>query len=111
MNLTIDSSIFVAALHRDERYSDECLKLLQKVDRGEYQVVIPMTVLIEVVAAIKRRTGSSGLAVKARDFILQIKNLSFVDLNYERTIRIIDFVIENKLRGMDALVVATAKRI
>ena len=53
-----------------------------------------MTVLIEVVAAIKRRTGSAILAKKAQNFILQIKNLNFVDLNFDRTLEIIDFVIE-----------------
>lgn len=109
MNLTIDSSVFVSALHKDEKYSDLCLKLLKKVDHGEHRVIISMTVLIEIVAAIKRRTGSAVLAKKAQNFILQIKNLSFVDLNYDRTLEIIDFVIESKLRGMDAIVAATAK--
>ncbi|MFH1610500.1 MAG: type II toxin-antitoxin system VapC family toxin [Patescibacteria group bacterium] len=107
--ITIDSCVFVSALNLQEEHSDRCLDLLRQVNKGKYIAIIPTTVLVEVVAAIRRRTKSKKLAIKAKDFILNIKNLNFVDIDYSRTINMLKFVTENSLRGMDAIIVWTAK--
>lgn len=107
--ITIDSCVFVSALHSQEEYSGRCLKLLKQVDNGKYIAIIPTTVLVEVVAAIRRRTGSEKLANKAKEFLLNIKNLNFVDIGYSRAISMLEFVTENNLRGMDAIIAFVAK--
>ncbi len=57
--ITIDSSVIIAALREQEPKHKECKSLLQKVKNGDYIAIEPYIVLIEVTAAIKRRTGSN----------------------------------------------------
>jgi len=107
--VTIDSCVFVSALNKNEEYSEKSLRFLDKVHQGKYIAIVPVTVLIETVAAIRRRTNSDLLASKAKEFILSIENLSFVDVDYSRCMEMIDFVSANAFRGMDALIVWVAK--
>ena len=51
--LTLDGSVFIAALKKDEEYHSESLKLLEEVKNGQYLAIEPLSVLIEIVAAIK----------------------------------------------------------
>jgi len=62
MMLTLDSSVIVAAFRENEKKHKKCLKLLEKVKNGQHTAVEPYTVLVEITAAIKRRTGSEELA-------------------------------------------------
>jgi hypothetical protein len=43
--------------------------------------VLPYSVLVEVTAAIRRRTGSEKLALQAKDELLTIDTVSFVVLD------------------------------
>ena len=47
------------------------------VKDAEYFAVEPYTVLVEVVAAIKRRTGSEQLAEKVRNNLQEIDSIYF----------------------------------
>lgn len=107
--VVIDSCIFVSALNAQEKHSQASFNFLQEINQGNYFGIIPATVLIEVVAAIKRRTNSYNLALQAKDFILNLKNLNFIDLDYSRTINMLNFTAQKGLRGMDAIIVWTAK--
>ena len=60
--LTLDSSVIVAALRENEEKHAVCKKLLEDVKNGKYIGIEPFSVLIEVVAAIRRRTGNKVLA-------------------------------------------------
>ncbi len=64
MTVVVDSSVFVAAFREQERFSREAFLFLQRIERGEITAVIPLSVLIEVVAAIRRRTAKDALAKK-----------------------------------------------
>ncbi|MGC8931648.1 MAG: hypothetical protein ACP5K6_08995 [Dictyoglomus sp.] len=59
--LTLDSSIIIAALREQEEKHDICFGVLEKVKNGEYIAIEPYIVLVEVTAAIRRRTGSKNL--------------------------------------------------
>ena len=65
--LTLDSSVIVAALRRQEERHSECRSLPEKVKDGEFVAMEPYSVLIEVVAAIRRRTGARDLANRVKD--------------------------------------------
>lgn len=51
MLLTLDRSVIVAALRKQEDSHAQCLRLLEKIQNGEHTAVQPYTVLIEVGAA------------------------------------------------------------
>ena len=76
--LTIDSSVIIASLLEKEPRHQEALKIWESILSGESIAIKPYSVLVEVVAAIRRRTGSEDLACEVRKEILEIENLSGV---------------------------------
>ena len=75
--------------------------------------IMPYSVFVEVVAAIRRRTGSEELAneveVEVKEELLKIENVSFVILDQRAAEDAADLAIQKGVRGMDALVMQTAK--
>ena len=63
--LTLDANIFVAALKQDEKYSDDCAKLLE-LAASDYRLVEPSVVFVEVLGTLARRLGSDVTGI-ARD--------------------------------------------
>ncbi|MDP3104237.1 MAG: type II toxin-antitoxin system VapC family toxin [Candidatus Methanoperedens sp.] len=107
--ITIDSSVIVAALLDKEKYHNECRNLLEKVKNGEYIAIEPLIVLVEIVAAIKRRTGSSRLAERVKEDICDINSIVFLDIVSTRAHQAADIAKEIGVRGMDAIVIQTAR--
>lgn len=107
--LTIDSSVIIASLLEKEPRHQEALKIWESVLSGENIAIMPYSVLVEVVAAIRRRTGSEDLACEIRKVILEIENLSFVVLDQKAATEASDLAIQTALRGMDALVIQVVR--
>ncbi|MBU4491809.1 MAG: type II toxin-antitoxin system VapC family toxin [Euryarchaeota archaeon] len=109
MQITIDSSVIVAALLDKEKEHTVCRNLLEKVKNGEYIAIEPYIVLVEIVAAIKRRTGSSQLAERVKEDICDINSMVFLELVSTRAHQAADIAEEIGVRGMDAIVIQVAK--
>ena len=109
MQLIIDSSVFVAAFREQEKDSEACLRLLGKIEKGKISAIIPVSVLLEVVAAIARRTSDEELARCVGSHLVSFSSLSFIDLTIFRALQYLDLTAELKLAGMDAILVGTAK--
>ena len=108
MFLTLDSSIIVAALRKQEEWHKQCRSLLEKVKDAQYIAIQPYTVLVEVVAAVERRTGSQHLARRVKELLQSIDALNFVELEAVRANAASDIASRTGLRGMDAIVVQVA---
>jgi predicted nucleic acid-binding protein len=107
--LTLDSSVIIAALRESEEKHGVCIRLLEMVKDAEYFAVEPYTVLVEVVAAIKRRTGSEQLAEKVRNNLQGIDSIYFFDLESNRANEASNMAKKQGMRGMDAIVVQIAR--
>jgi predicted nucleic acid-binding protein len=107
--LTLDSSIIIAALREQEEKHEQCLRLLEKIKNVEYIAVEPYTVLVEVVAAIKRRTGSEQLAEKIKKDLQGIGSIHFLELESDRANEASELAQKSGMRGMDAIVVQVAR--
>lgn len=70
---------------------------------------MPYSIFVEVVAAIRRRTGSEDLAREVKKELLAIENISFVVLDQDAAEKAAELAIITGVRGMDALVIQTAK--
>ncbi|MBI5183069.1 MAG: PIN domain-containing protein [Nitrospinae bacterium] len=70
---------------------------------------MPYIVLVEVVSAIRRRTGDKALALEVKKELLSVDTLNFTIVDPESASEASDIAIETGLRGMDAVVVQTAK--
>ena len=60
--LTIDSSVIIASLLENESRHGEAMRIWDAVIAGRDVAIMPYSVFVEVVAAIRRRTGSEELA-------------------------------------------------
>ncbi len=109
MNICLDSSVIVAALRKQEVHYEAAKNLLEKVKDGNHIAIEPYIVLIEVVAAIKRRTGSTELAKRVKNDFLAIDTINFTDLESTRASDASDIAMNLGVRGMDAIIIQTAK--
>ena len=107
--LTIDSSVIIASLLENESRHGEAMRIWDAVIAGGDVAIMPYSVFVEVVAAIRRRTGSEELANEVKEELLKIENVSFVILDQRAAEDAADLAIQKGVRGMDALVMQTAK--
>ncbi len=109
VELTIDSSVIVASLLKQEKDHLKALRLWKEVIAGTSLAIMPYTVLVEVVAAVRRRTGLKDLAQKVKNELLSMETVSFVILDPDSASYASDIAVETGVRGMDAVVIQTAK--
>ena len=107
--LTIDSSVIVASLLEQEKDHLKALSLWKEVVAGNVVAIMPYTVLVEVVAAVRRRTGQKELAQKVKKELLSLDTVNFVIVDPDSASDASDIAIETGVRGMDAVVIQTAK--
>jgi predicted nucleic acid-binding protein len=107
--LTINSSVIIASLLEKEPRHSEAMRIWDAVIVGGDVAIMPYSVLVEVVAAIRRRTGSKELANEVKEELLKIENVSFVILDQRAAEDAADIAIQKGVRGIDALVMQTAK--
>jgi predicted nucleic acid-binding protein len=76
--LTIDSSVIIASLLENEPRHGEAMRIWDTVIVGGDVAIMPYSVFVEVVAAIRRRTGSEELATEVKEELLKktVKQLS-----------------------------------
>jgi len=106
--ITLDSSVIVCSLRKEEEKYEDCLKLVKAVGDGKYIAIEPYLVLVEVVAAIRRRTDSEELAEKVKNALLS-GMFNFFDLIHERALESCEISKNTGLKGMDSIVVQISK--
>jgi predicted nucleic acid-binding protein len=107
--LTIDSSVIISPLLNKESRHKEALKIWESVLSGKNLAILPYSVLVEVTAAIRRRTGSEKLALQIKDEPLTIEALSFVVLDDRSADEAASIAAKTGVRGMDALVIQVSR--
>jgi predicted nucleic acid-binding protein len=109
MQVTIDSSVIVASLKKDEERHKICRRIMEKVKNGDFIAIESYIVLVEVVAAIKRRTGSAELAEKIRGALEAMDTIYFLELTKSRATEAAEIAEQTGVRGMDAIIVQAAR--
>lgn len=107
--LTIDSSVIVSSLLQSEPRHKEALAIWQEVLRGKSFAIMPYSVFVEVVAAVRRRTGSEELALEVKNELISIETITFVVLDDMSAMRAAELAARTGVRGMDALVIQVAE--
>jgi predicted nucleic acid-binding protein len=107
--LTVDSSVIVSSLLENERRHKEALKIWNSVLSGKNVAFIPYSVFVEVVAAVRRRTGSEELAREVGKELMEIETLFFVGLDDKSAQDAAELAVKTGVRGMDALVLQVAQ--
>ena len=107
--VTLDSSVIVSSLLEKEPRYKEASEIWTSVVSGKYFAIMPYSVFVEVVAAIRRQTGSEKLAREVKLKLLNIETISFVVLDDKSANQAADLAAKTGVRGMDALVIQVAK--
>lgn len=106
--VTVDSSVIISSLLPEEVRHQEAQELWNNVLTGNWFAIMPYSILVEVVAAVRRRTGSEDLAIKTKKQLLAIQGLTFVVLDDVSAKKAAKIAARTGLRGMDAIVVQVA---
>ena len=106
--ITIDSSIFVSAARPCERGHAESTSFLELVRRARPRVFLPTLVMAEVAAALSRTGSDPGLARQYALAIRQLPNAVLVSLDEGLAEQAAVLGAQHKLRGADAVYLATA---
>lgn len=107
--LTIDSSVIISSLLEQESRHQEAYAIWERVLTGKDFAVMPFSVLVEVAAAIRRRTGSEELALEVKKALLAIDSVSFIVIDEKAAEDAADLAAKSAVRGMDALVMQVAR--
>jgi predicted nucleic acid-binding protein len=70
---------------------------------------MPYSVFVEVVAAVRRRTGSEKLAREVKTELLDLDTVSFVAVDNKSAQDAAEIAVKTGVRGMDALVIQVSK--
>jgi predicted nucleic acid-binding protein len=107
--LTVDSSVIVSSLLENEPRHKEARKTWNAVLSGKNVAIIPYSVFVEVVAAVRRRTESEELAREVERQLLEIEAVFFVGLDDRSAQEAAEIAARTGVRGMDALVLQVSR--
>ncbi len=105
-HIVVDSSVFVAALKGGESSSGFSLEVVQRIAQGTLHAYVPLSVLVETVATIRRYTGDTTKAALAAASMQAWPGLVVVE-QFERN-RLLRDAGRLGLKGMDVFVATLA---
>lgn len=108
--LTIDASVFVNAFSPLEAGSDQSLEFISGLNSPHTQVIVPVLVLTEVVAAIARRQSDYDLAMQLAQNIKALPNINFIVIDENLADFSSEVAAKYRLRGSDAVYAAVSLR-
>lgn len=106
--LTIDASVFVSAARPNEIGNAESTGFLKWVRNTWPRLFLPTLVVTEVVAALSRTGSKPGLAQQYAMAVAQLLNTVMIALDEALARQAAAFGAQHKLRGADAVYLASA---
>ncbi len=107
--VTIDASVLVAAAVPDEVEHESARRVLHEVIESGTQINLPTLAIVEVTAAIARRTGDAELAMAAGRRVLEMPGLMLHELDIDAMAVAARLASDLRLRADDAVHVAVAR--
>ena len=108
--LTIDASVFVAAYRKGEKENVSSRALLRHVREAGIPLIEPMLLQVEIAAALARAGEDSVWATDYAERVTAFPGMTLCPLDEDAAQRAVHHAAEGRLRGMDAVYVATACR-
>jgi predicted nucleic acid-binding protein len=108
--ITIDASVLVAAGAPDDPAGADAAGFLASAFAADLPTHLPTLTLVEVAAAIARRTGDADLALHAGQALLGLPGLVLHALDIDASADASALASRLQLRGADAIYAATALR-
>ena len=109
MSVTLDASVWLAAISTGEREHSRCAALVESLLERRVPLHQPGLFVIEVCATIARRTHDRALAMAAAEATLAAPYLTLYPLDHALAAEAADVAATCAIRGADAVYVATAR--
>ena len=109
MSVTLDASVWLAAISTGEREHARCAALVESLVQRRVPLHQPGLFVIEVCATIARRTRNRALAMAAGEATLAAPYLTLYPLDHALAAEAAAVAATCALRGADAVYVATAR--
>jgi predicted nucleic acid-binding protein len=109
--LVVDGSVWVSRYLPAEDTHDASREWLEKYFRAGGQLVEPVLLLVELSAAISRRTGAPDLAIETADRLSRLRSIRFVSVDRGLGVMATRIAADRRLRGADAIYAAVAHRL
>jgi predicted nucleic acid-binding protein len=106
--ITVDSSVFVSAARPSEPGFQESTTFLAWVRQGQPRLFLPTLVLVETAAALSRTGSREDISQQYALAIGQLPNTVLVALDEGLARQAAALGARHKLRGADAVLLATA---
>lgn len=107
----IDATVYVSLANESDRFHDRCLQWFESCLRRGHPIAAPSLLLIEVVASIRRLTGSAKLALRVGTELQEAKIIDLYPLTMARTHSAADLAAATGVRGADAVYLALAAEL
>ena len=109
--LVVDASVWVARLIAQDAFYDLSRRWLDAQRAEGVQFVSPTLLLVEVAAAISRRTGDSELAKKAVEALENLPDLRLVEMDQSVVQSAVCAGADLGVCGADAVYIAVAQQL
>lgn len=106
--IVVDASVWVSRLVATDVHHEPSRRWLEDAAARGEQFVAPMILLPEVAGAVSRRTGDSAIGVRGVEILLRVPGLRLVSIDNELGQEAAGLAARHRLRGADAVYVATA---
>lgn len=109
--LVVDASVWVARLIAQDAFHDRSRNWLDGQQEHGVQFVAPTLLLVEVAAAISRRTGDGELAKQAVEALQALPDLRLVEMDQSVIQSAVNAGADFGVRGADAIYIAVAQQL
>ena len=109
--LVVDASVWVSRYLPAEETHDASREWLESYFPAGGQLVEPMLLLVELSAAISRRTGAADVAWETAERLTRLRGIRFVPLDRRLGVMATRVAADRRLRGADAIYAAVAHRL
>ncbi|MBC8508809.1 MAG: type II toxin-antitoxin system VapC family toxin [Chloroflexi bacterium] len=109
--VVVDASVWVSRLIEEDVFHNLCRGWLDGQRLQGVQFVAPALLLVEVAAAISRRTGDTDLARRAADALKRLPDLRLVEMGNDVVQTAVVAGAELGVRGADAFYIAIAQQL
>ncbi len=109
-DIIVDSNVFIASLIKNDKFHQNSLDIIERMENGELNFHISMITPIEICCVIARRVGIKE-AKESEEIIqnwVKEKKINIYELNEKRMLEAQNRGINFKLKGMDAIIVQLA---
>ncbi len=108
--VTLDASLLIRASTRDEPGCGDCERALLLLGERKIPLVMPTLILVEMAAALGRRGAGRSTVSRVLERVRTLPASVFLPLDESLAEDAAALALEYKLRGADAVYVATARR-